>query len=208
MIFHIKIKVEVPDEVQHEDILRDHVDCRACLIAFFCRLKHVAPDSHLVALLSKVIIHSVNVFSVKLGMILILTLGAKTDLINLVMAHMNITLRLCYFYDFVYDIINYLIALLVLRTICVVICYIRRLILVTCILDIVYSFFFSLFSNFGMRECNVLNMSEGLYFRYDLKSEGRLLRSFQGDRRLQPDRAGTEEVFLLLRAYCREPSLR
>ena len=96
-------KMEIPDEIHHDDVLRYAVDGGDGLVGTG-GLQHVAPNHHLEAFFGQMVVDAHDVVVVQIGGILFAADGADADLVDFVMTRMDVFRRSGDFDDFVHQI--------------------------------------------------------------------------------------------------------
>ena len=90
--FDVLSEMEIPDEIHHDDVLRDAVDGGDGLVGAG-GLQHVAPNHHLEAFFGQMVVDAHDVVVVQIGGILFAADGADADLVDFVMARVDVFRR-------------------------------------------------------------------------------------------------------------------
>ena len=168
MIFQIQIKVEVPDEVQQDDVSGQTINGGRGLVALG-GVEHICPHHHAQPLLCQIIVHGGDMLDIEAGGILSTAAGADAQLVDLVVAHMDKALGTSDFYNFVDDVEDDAVAFLKRRTVAVGVELVGPGVLAAGIFNGIDAFV--PFGNFGVGVGDVLNMTEALHLGDNLKPE-------------------------------------
>ena len=112
IVFNILVHMEVPDEVQHQDILGDLVDGGGGLV-LGDGLEHIRPDHHFEVFGGQIAMKAVNIAGKEVCRVFLAALGANTDAVDLVMTHVDILPGLENGNDLVHQVKNQLIGFFV-----------------------------------------------------------------------------------------------